>query len=57
MTSPDSESGRKAVQKVAHYLYDPRGGLIAQFELTPWSNPDIAIAIFEELEKIQAAPF
>ena len=52
LTSPDPETGRKAVQKVARHLYDPLGGLIAQFELTPGSNPDTAIAIFEEWEKV-----
>lgn len=54
LTSPDPETGRKAVQQVARHLYDPRGGLIAQFELTPGSNPDTAIAIFEEWERVQS---
>lgn len=53
LSSPDPEMGRQAVRKVAHHLYDPRGGVIAQFELTPGSNPATAIAIFEEWERVQ----
>jgi hypothetical protein len=30
------------------------GGVIAQFELTPGSNPATTIAIFEEWEKVQS---
>jgi hypothetical protein len=54
LSSPDPEMGRKAVRKVAHHLYDPRGGVIAQFELTPGSDPATAIAIFEEWDRVQA---
>lgn len=53
LPAPDSEVGREAVRRVARHLYDPRGGLIAQFELTPGSNPATAIAIFEEWDRVQ----
>jgi len=48
LPSLDPQVGRDAVQKLVRHLYDPKGGLIAQFELSPGSNPDTAIAIFEE---------
>ena len=52
LPAPNPEVGREAVRRVARHLYDPRGGVIAQFELSPGSNPDTAIAIFEEWDKI-----
>lgn len=45
--------GRAAVREVARHFYDPRGGVIAQFEFTPGSNPATAIAIFEEWEAVE----
>ena len=30
--APDPEDGRRAVREVARHLYDPAGGVIAQFE-------------------------
>jgi hypothetical protein len=53
LTSCDPQVGRNAVQKVAEHLYDPAGGIIAQFEFGPGVNPDTAIAIFEQWQKIQ----
>ncbi len=55
LPAKDPQVGRDAVRQVAKHLYDPRGGVIAQFELTPGSNSDTAIAIYEEWEKIDAA--
>lgn len=55
MTSPDPEDGRRAVREVARHLYDPAGGVIAQFEFGPGGNPAVAFAIFEEWDKIGAA--
>ncbi len=52
LPSEDSQEGRDAVRQVAEYLYDPSGGIIAQFEFGPGANPDTAKAIFEEWEKI-----
>lgn len=54
LTSPDPETGRQAVREVARHLYDPAGGVIAQFELGPGGNPAVAAAIFEEWEKVGA---
>jgi hypothetical protein len=34
-------------------MYDPAGGIIAQCEFGPGANPNIAIAVFEEWEKVQ----
>jgi hypothetical protein len=52
LPSNDPDDGRKAVQKVAEHLYDPSGGIIAQFEFGAGANPEIAIAVFEEWERI-----
>jgi len=49
----DPQVGRNAVRKVAEHLYDPAGGIIAQFEFSAGGNPETAIAIFEEWEKVQ----
>jgi uroporphyrinogen decarboxylase len=54
LPSPDSEVGRQAVRQVARHLCDPRGGLIAQFELSPGSDPVTAIAICEEWDRVEA---
>ena len=32
LTDEDPDVGRRAVRQVAEHLYDPKGGLIAQFE-------------------------
>ena len=53
LPSPDPQAGRDAVRKVARHLYDPAGGIIAQFEIGPGSNPAVALAIFEEWETVQ----
>lgn len=55
LTSADPDDGRRAVQLVAEHLYDPRGGLIAQFEFGAAAEPATALAIFEEWERIDAA--
>lgn len=52
--SPDPEVARRAVREVARHLYDPRGGIIAQFELTPGGNPECGFAIFDEWERVHA---
>ena len=53
LPSPDPETGRKAVRQVAEHLYDPAGGVIAQFEFGPGANPDTAWAVFDEWEQAQ----
>ncbi|HJO94123.1 MAG TPA: hypothetical protein QF753_12030 [Victivallales bacterium] len=50
----DTQIGRDAVRKVAKNLYDPKGGIIAQFELGPGANPEMPFAIMDEWEKVQA---
>ena len=50
----DPQVGRDAVRKVAEHLYDPSGGIWAQFEMTPGSNPEVAMAIFDEWERVEA---
>jgi len=52
LCSDDPQAGRMAVRQVAESLYDPRGGLIAQFELGPGGNPVVAEAIFDEWEQV-----
>ncbi|MGD0092153.1 MAG: uroporphyrinogen decarboxylase family protein [Planctomycetota bacterium] len=53
LPAPDPQAGRAAVREVARHFYDPRGGLIAQFEFGPGGNPAVAFAIFEEWEAVQ----
>lgn len=54
LPAADAQAGRDAVRQVAKHLYDPRGGIIAQFEMGPGANPDVARAIFEEWEAVEA---
>ena len=53
LPSPDPEAGRRAVREVARHFYDPRGGVIAQFEFGAGANPATALAIMEEWEAVQ----
>jgi len=41
-----------AVKKVAKNLYDPSGGIIAQFEIGPGANPENALTILKEWGEI-----
>ncbi|MCP4724733.1 MAG: methyltransferase [bacterium] len=52
LPSEDPQTGRDAVRQAASLLYDPAGGIIAQFEFGPGANPDTCIAVFEEWEKV-----
>lgn len=52
LTSDDPQKGRDAVRQVARHLYDPSGGVIAQFEFGPGANPATAEAILEEWELV-----
>lgn len=52
LTAKDPDEGRKAVRFVAEHLYDPDGGVIAQFEFTPGTNPQTARVIFDEWERV-----
>lgn len=51
LPSADPEIGREAVRKVAEHLYDPSGGVIAQFEFGPGANPVTTKVIFDEWHK------
>lgn len=55
LSDPDPEAGRRAVRRVADALYDPRGGIIAQFELGAGANPAVAKAVFEEWGRVPQA--
>jgi hypothetical protein len=55
LISPDPEVGRQAVRQVAEHLYDPAGGIIAQFEFGLGAQPQTALAVFEEWERISKA--
>ena len=53
LPSSDPQVGREAVRRVARHLYDPRGGIIAQFEFGAGASPATALAIFDEWERVQ----
>lgn len=53
MPSEDPQVVRDAVRTVAKNLYDPRGGIIAQFEFGPGVHPDNAMVVFDEWDRIQ----
>jgi len=52
LPASDPEKGREAVRKVVKHLYDPSGGVIAQFEFGPGTNPETAIAVLEEWQSV-----
>ena len=52
LPSEDESQVRAAVRKVAKHLYDPSGGIIAQFEIGPGAIGENARIIFEEWEKV-----
>jgi len=54
LTSPDPQAGRAAVRQAARHLYDPKGGIIAQFEFGPGGNPETALAVFDEWNRVDA---
>ncbi len=47
LTDEDLDVGRRAVRQVAEHLYDPKGGVIAQFEFGAAVKGRTALAIFE----------
>ena len=52
LPSENPQEGRDAVRKVAEYLYDPRGGIIAQLEFGAGANPETVMAVYDEWEKV-----
>lgn len=54
LTSTDPEVVRDAVRRVAKHFYDPRGGIIIQFEMGVGFHGPNAMVIYDEWEKIQS---
>lgn len=52
LPGPDPSEARGAVREIASHLYDPAGGIIAQFEFGAGINPANAFAIHEEWEQV-----
>ena len=52
LTSGNPEDGRAAVREVARHLYDPAGGIIAQFEFGAGANPATTLVVFDEWEEV-----
>ncbi|MCE9615343.1 MAG: methyltransferase [Lentisphaerae bacterium] len=52
LPSRDPQAGRDAVRAIVRDLYDPSGGVLAQFEFGPAANPETALAIFEEWDRV-----
>ncbi len=52
LNSKNPQDARDAVKKVAKHLYDPKGGVIAQFEFGPGAEPENTFAIFDEWDHI-----
>lgn len=50
----NAEKAREAVCEVATHLYDPAGGIIAQFELGPAARIENAFAIHEQWDEIES---
>jgi len=54
LSAKDPEVGRRAVRDFCEHFYDPAGGVIAQFEISPGSNPATAVVLFEEWDRVAA---
>ncbi len=52
LPATNPQIAKDAVRKVANHLYDSAGGIIAQFEIGPGTNPEIPLVILEEWKKI-----
>jgi uroporphyrinogen-III decarboxylase len=57
LVNKDPQVTQDAVQKVASHLYDPKGGIIAQFEFGPGVYPKNPNLVFEEWQKIGERQF
>jgi len=57
LTSTDPDKGREAVREIIKHLYDPSGGIIAQFEFGLGTHPDTAYAVFDEWSEIDKMNF
>lgn len=54
MPSSNRQDAKDAVLKVAEKLYDPSGGIIAQFELGPGCNIENAFAVYQQWQQVVA---
>lgn len=54
LPSADPQDAYRAVWQVAEKLYDPAGGLIAQFEFGAGAHPETALAVFAAWEAWEA---
>ena len=52
LASPDAQSARQAVRRVANALYDPSGGVIAECEFGAGARPENVRAVYDEWLKI-----
>ncbi len=52
LTADDPTVARAAVREVARHLYDPAGGIIAQFEFGAGARPASVLAVFDEWERV-----
>ncbi len=52
LPSADPNQGRRAVETVVEYLYNPAGGVIAQLEFGAGANPDTVMAVFQAWEEL-----
>jgi len=52
LPSPHPELGQEAVRTMIRQLYDPAGGLIAQFEIGPGANPETVLAVVDEFNSL-----
>ena len=55
LPADDPDVGRTAVRELMSHLYNPAGGMIAQFEFGVGVNPKTALAIWEEWEELDKA--
>jgi uroporphyrinogen decarboxylase len=53
LPSENPQDGRDAVRRVAKHFYDPRGGIIAQFEFGPGANPETVKAVLDEWNQVE----
>jgi len=52
LCADDPDVARREVRRIAQALYDPSGGIIAQFEFGAGARPATAAAVFEEWDSI-----
>ena len=52
LASGDPSEIRRAVRRVVDALHDPRGGVIAQFELGPGAHPDAGFHAFQAWDEV-----